>query len=219
MFVAFNNLIGCKFGKLTVIDRAENTNGNKARWICKCDCGKEKQKSVTTYDLKSGKVKSCGCLYFESNKERNKKHGLKHTRLYKIWSTMKRRCNCSNANEYKNYGGKGIKVCDEWANDFQTFHDWAMSNGYADNLTIDRIDVNGNYEPLNCRWVDMKTQQNNRRNNRIINYYGAKYTVAELSELLSIPYATLLNRINSGWKDKDLAMTPNLNNKNIRRTI
>jgi hypothetical protein len=107
-------------------------------------------------------------------------------------------------------------MCQEWAN-FNSFYDWAMANGYAENLTIDRIDVNGNYEPSNCRWVDMKTQQNNRNNNRKVDYCGIKLTVSELSTILSIPYSTLLNRINSGWGESELGMKPNLNNKNIRR--
>lgn len=216
--MAFDSLIGCKFGKLTVIGRAENTKQGKAKWLCRCDCGKAKQKSVTSNDLKSGKVKSCGCLRSEGNKGKNKKHGLTNSRLFRIWSSMKRRCNCTNIYTYKNYGSKGIKVCEEWL-DFQAFYDWAMANGYADKLSIDGINNDGNYEPSNCRWVDMKVQENNRTNNRVVNYSGNKYTVSELADLLSIPYATLLYRINSGWKDRELSLTPSLNNKNIRRYI
>lgn len=211
-----NNLVGKKFGKLTVISRAENTKDGKARWLCKCDCGKIKSKSVTTYDLQSGKVKSCGCLYYVSNKGRNKTHGLTNSRLHRIWSGIHSRCFYKGNFSFEHYGGRGITVCQEWTN-FNSFYDWAMANGYAENLTIDRIDVNGNYEPSNCRWVDMKTQQNNRSNNRKVDYCGIKLTVSELSTILSIPYATLLNRINSGWGESELAMKPNLNNKNIRR--
>ena len=217
--MAFKSLIGRKFGKLTVISRAENTSSGKAKWICICDCGGEKKKSVTTYDLRSGRVKSCGCLYFESNRERNKKHGKTKTKIYRIWSGMKARCSRPSSFAYKNYGGRGITICKEWLHDFQAFYDWAMAHGYADDLSIDRIDVNGNYEPSNCIWTSMKKQENNRRNNRIIEFCGEKYTVAELADLLSIPYATLLNRINSGWNECEFAMTPNLNNKNLRRKI
>ena len=215
----FNNLIGQKFGKLTVIGRAENSKNGKAKWLCRCDCGKLKQKNVTTNDLKSGKVKSCGCLYFESNKERNKTHGFTHTRLYNIRNSMIQRCTNPKNKSYDTYGARGITVCDEWRNSFDKFREWALAKGYADNLSIDRIDNSGSYEPSNCRWVDMKTQENNRSNNRIIDYYGTKYTVAELSELLSISYATLLNRINSGWKECELKITPNLKNKKIRRML
>jgi hypothetical protein len=217
--MAYKSLIGFKFGRLTVISRDDNTKSGKAKWICRCDCGRLKNKSVTSSDLKSGKVKSCGCIYCESNKERNKTHGKTHTRLYNIWCSMKARCNVPNSSAYKDYGGRGITICREWQNDFQAFYDWAIANGYAENLSIDRIDADGNYEPSNCRWTSMKKQENNRRNNRIVVFSGKKYTVAELSDLLLIPYATLLNRINSGWKECELGIAPNLNNKNIRRAI
>ena len=163
-----NNLIGQRFGKLTVIGRAENSNTGKTRWLCKCDCGNMKKNSVDSHSLKTGKVKSCGCLYRESNNKNARIHGLTKSRLHLIWSGMKARCNNPKANGYMQYGGKGVTVCDEWTHDFKTFYDWATANGYADNLTIDRIDVNGNYEPSNCRWVSWKVQENNRSNNRIV---------------------------------------------------
>ena len=212
------DLTGQKFGRLTVIERAENTKSGKARWLCRCDCGRIKSKSVTTNDLMSGKIKSCGCLYFESNKGRNKKHGLCHSRIYNIWFSLKQRCNYKCHRQYFNYGGRGIKVCDEWEHNFQAFYDWAMANGYKDDLTIDRIDNNKGYSPDNCRWVDMKTQQKNRTNNRIVIYYGVEYTVAKLAEKLNIPYQTLLHRINNGWGQEFLGIRPSLSNK-IARSI
>lgn len=120
-------------------------------------------------------------------------HGMKKTRIYKSWERIKRRCN--NPKTYKNYGGRGIKVCDEWSKDFMAFYEWAMANGYRDDLTIDRIDVNGNYEPNNCRWVTMKEQENNRRNNHHITYNGETHTIAEWGDILNIPYKVLLQRI------------------------
>lgn len=157
---------GQRFGKLTILDRAEDyvaKNGKKhVRWRCVCDCGKETV--VDTCQLVSGKTKSCGCL-----RRGNIKHGGRYDRLYKVYSNMKNRCYNKNSNDYKYYGARGISICDEWLNDYKAFKKWAESSGYDatskhGECTIDRIDVNGNYEPSNCRWTDMATQCKNRRN-------------------------------------------------------
>lgn len=211
------NLIGKKFGKLSVIARAENSPGGKAKWICLCDCGRIKEKAVLSFDLSSGKVKSCGCLYYESNKNINKTHGLTGGRLHRIWCSMKQRCFNPQSTGFKNYGGAGISICDEWRNDFQAFYEWAMAHGYADDLTIDRIDNGKGYSPDNCRWVDMKKQQNNRRNNRKVDYCGCEYTISELAAILNIPYATLLGRINSGWDQSEWGIKPNFNSKGRKK--
>lgn len=130
----------------------------------------------------------------------NYKHGKRHTRIYDIWRSMRQRCYNPNTNRYKNYGGKGIKVCDEWRESFEAFYEWAMANGYADNLTIDRKDTNGNYEPNNCRWVTMKEQQNNRLNNHLETYNGETHTIAEWSEITGIKMCTLWARLKKyGW--------------------
>ena len=187
------NLTGEKFGRLTVIERAENKN-NRTTWLCKCECGNET--IVEGFCLKHGTTKSCGCL----RREYNTKHGSSHSRLYRIWSAMKGRCLNKNSYSYKWYGERGITICNEWIDDFQRFYDWAMLNGYSDDLSIDRIDVNGNYEPNNCRWVDIKTQANNTTRNNLITHNNETHTISEWSKILDISYDTLRSRISrNGW--------------------
>ena len=207
-----NNLIGKRFGKLTVFARAENSPSGKAKWFCICECGNLKRKSVLSNDLISGRVKSCGCLYKESNKGRNTTHGLTHSRIYNIWIAMRDRCKTDAA-----YIRHKITVCDEWENSFENFYKWAMANGYSDELTLDRINTYGNYEPDNCRWATMKVQQNNRTNNRIVEYEGKPLTLAELADILGIPYATLQWRIDNGWDTANYGITPDYKNK-IKRS-
>ena len=122
-------------------------------------------------------------------------HRMSYTRVYKTWQGMKSRCSYQSDKQYKNYGGRGIKVCNEWQK-FKPFCKWAFDNGYADDLTIDRINVNGNYEPSNCRWIDRKSQANNRTNNKVIEYNNEIHTLSEWSEILCINYSTLSARLN-----------------------
>ena len=157
------NLTGKHFGKLTVIKRVNNI-GKRVTWHCQCDCGKIR--NVMSTNLICGKTSSCGCIRNAKTKETNTKHGLKNTRLYNIWVNMKQRCYNSNNPKYPIYGGRGIKICDDWKNYFFSFYNWAISNGYKENLTIDRMNVNGNYEPNNCRWITNQEQQKNRRNSK-----------------------------------------------------
>jgi hypothetical protein len=135
-------------------------------------------------------------------------HGGRKTRLYEIWYNMRQRCYNSNIESYKNYGGRGIIVCDEWKNDFVSFRDWALSNGYTESLTLDRIDVNKDYCPENCRWVSQLIQQNNRSNNHYITYNNQNKTLAEWARELNFTYKMLEHRINRGWTIEEAFTIP-----------
>lgn len=166
----YENLQGRKFGRLKVIEAAPPVvySDGRARtaWRCICDCGK--QHVVTAFNLKSGHIISCGCAKSDRNKSYFTTHNGSKERLYRVWCDIKKRCYNPKFVQYKDYGGRGISVCDEWRNNYSAFRDFAMSHGYDPSAkfgecTIDRIDVNGNYCPENCRFVDMKTQRHNRR--------------------------------------------------------
>lgn len=173
------NLSGEKFGRLTVSEYYGVSDKNQIFWKCICECGNEV--IVKTADLTSGVRKSCGCLQVESGKS-NYKYGCRTNRLYRIWRGMKARCLNKKTPQYCFYGGKGISICEEWIHDFSKFQTWALSNGYSDELTIDRINVNGNYEPANCRWATIKEQANNKTNNLYITENGKTQTLAEWCE-------------------------------------
>ena len=201
----FLDLTGQRFGKLTVIKFSKDVqSGNRKRkyWLCRCDCGNIKE--VRTDCLTSGNVKSCGCLHIENSyknltdKYRFKpKYEIQNKRLYHIWNGMKHRCYNSEDEKYHRYGGRGISICDEWLN-FDNFAKWSLNNGYADNLSIDRINNDGNYEPSNCRWTNNKQQCRNRRTNIKTQYNGKEMTLIEISEITNIPYVTLNDRYHRG---------------------
>lgn len=202
------DLTGQKFGELTAIKYAYSKN-NSRYWLCLCTCGKEK--IARTADLIAGKTKSCGCLQFKTRQNtglQSKKHGMTNSRIYNIWRRMRYRCYSNRDEHYKNYGQRGVAVCKEWLNDFSNFYNWAISNGYKDNLTIDRIDVNGNYEPLNCRWVDMKVQSNNKRNNHYISFNNEIHTISQWADLHNIRETTLCERLKRGWSMEEALTTP-----------
>lgn len=210
----FQDLTGQKFGRLKVIKRVEN-KGRQTMWLCKCDCGNEK--IVRGSHLINGYIKSCGCLNKEILRQRCSKHLQSKTRLHQIWLRMKQRCVNKNLECYKNYGGRGITVCDDWKNDFMSFYSWSMQNGYKNDLSIDRIDNNGNYEPSNCRWADRKTQARNTRSNRLITYNGQTHCISEWAEILNISKTILQDRISQNWSIEKTFKTPvRLNIKKVK---
>ncbi len=171
---------GQTFGKLIVTDNDPIRRKGQTYWKCRCICGNEKY--IFVGNLRSGATVNCGCL------EKKRYCKTKYKRLIRILNHMKQRCyNVKNPN-YKHYGARGIKICDEWLNDSRKFYKWAEENGYNDSLTIDRIDVNGNYEPRNCRWTTMKIQENNRTNNRKITLNGETKTVSQWAEEYGITH-------------------------------
>lgn len=183
------DLSGKKFGRLTVISMNHDTKDKRVRWNCICDCGNKAV--VRACNLKSGEVKSCGCLANANNKT----HGMSKTRLYTEWANMKYRCYYSRNSSFENYGGRGIKVCNEWKDNFQAFYDWAMENGYKDNLTIERKDTNGDYCPENCCWIPASEQANNRRMNLQIEYNGKTQNLKQWCNELNLDYKRTHNRI------------------------
>lgn len=207
------DLTGEKHNRLTVIKLDHiDKRGNKV-WLCKCDCGSNAL--ATTTSLNNGVKQSCGCAMVENMRKIATTHSLSRSRIYRTYTNMIRRCTSPVEIEYHNYGGRGIKVCDEWANDFMVFYDWAMANGYNDKLTIDRINNNGNYEPSNCRWATYKKQCRNKRNNRIVCINGVEKTLIEWSEISGIDRATIARRINVGWDAKDW-LKPVFHNKDFK---
>lgn len=195
-----NDPIGQKFGRLTVIRYDHSNEYNVRYFLCRCDCGNEK--IVQRSALMSGATKSCGCLSRELSHQRktNFKHGFSHKeRLYDTWENMKRRCYNPKNIRYALYGGRGITVCDEWKNDYVAFRSWALENGYADNLTIDRIDNDKGYSPENCRWATSNEQENNMSRNHLLSYHGETHTLSEWANILGITYSTISHRVSRGW--------------------
>ena len=187
------DILGERFGRLIVVEKAGPNTHRKMRWLCRCDCGN--QLIVLGDSLRNGRIQSCGCLQKELTSKRFSTHNKSEERIYRIWKTMKNRCNNPNYKWYVNYGGRGIKVCDEWQK-FESFYEWSMVSGYTETLTLDRINFNGNYEPSNCRWVDMVTQNNNKRTNHRITFNNETHTMKEWSRILGIKYSVLENRLN-----------------------
>ena len=203
------DLTGQKFGYLTVINREESDPKRKEwRWRCLCECGN--YTVVPSYRLRHGGVTSCGCHQRDCN-YRSKK-AKNHPRLYQIYRDMKARCKYESNDNYYLYGGRGIKVCDEWKN-FDAFCDWALEHGYDETApfgkcTIDRIDSNGDYSPDNCRFIDAVEQANNRRNNHYITFQGKTQTIAQWERERGFRVGTISNRLKYGWSEEEAISLP-----------
>lgn len=204
--MACKDLSNLRFGRLVVIERVENDKHDFAQWLCRCDCGTEK--IVRGISLRNGSIQSCGCLC----KERHRKtHEESKSRLFHIWQYVKGRCYNKNNTAYSYYGGRGIAVCDEWRNSFIAFRDWALSNGYNDTLTLDRIDSDGNYEPFNCRWINRKAQMRNQRKSLMFTINGITKNLADWCDEYNAPYERVRVRvIDNHWDIVSALTTPPL---------
>ena len=205
-------IIGERYGRLVVIQELETIKQPPRayirRFLCRCDCGGE---VIVSYsNLRNGNVRSCGCLKKDCGKGVLSKESPNQDklRLHMIWQSMKNRCSANSGKHYKNYKLRGISVCEEWKNDFNTFYEWAINNGYYPTLSIDRIDGTKGYSPDNCRWATAKMQANNIRTNVIITYNGESHTIPEWSQITNIPSYVIRNRRNYGWNVERTLTTP-----------
>lgn len=194
------DLTGKRFGRLVVLEYKGNL-----KWLCKCDCGNEKV--VTGQSLRRGTTLSCGCYC----KDRHpKKHGNSKEKLYRRWKSIRSRCNDPKNISWKNYGGRGIKVCDEWNKDYTAFKDWAILHGYRQDLTIDRINNDGDYCPENCRFVKRDVQARNRRNNRFLTISGVTKVAKDWAKESCVGYDAILHRIKDGLEPEKIIFEPSL---------
>lgn len=198
------DLTGKQFGYLRVIKPGGSKN-NRVVWVCECECGNIA--TITTQSLTTGNTKSCGCHKYGGRLSHGESRNSQ-TRLYRIWSGMKNRCTNETHIGFHLYGGKGIKVCEEWKS-FENFRDWANKNGYNDSLTIDRKDSSKDYEPENCRWVSYKEQSNNTNRNHYIEAFGETKTISEWSDVYGVPQKTIAARVNLlEWSSEDAVSVP-----------
>ena len=193
------NLTGKRFKNLTVIAYSHKDPYGSLMWRCRCDCGKET--IVRSTSLRKGQIESCGC------RSKSRKHGLHRHKLYNVWQGLKTRCNNPNSNRFKYYGGKGIKVCEEWL-EFNNFFNWAVTHGYKEGLTLDRLDSEKGYSLDNCQWVDYKHQNSHKSNQKRILYGGREFTLKEATRIAQVPLTTIYRRLRRGMSHKDIIELP-----------
>lgn len=203
--------IGERYGSLVVVEKSKiKTDKNIPLFLCQCDCGK--QVLIKAYRFHTGKiVHSCGC----DDKRKTSDGKYKHP-LYKIYVDMKNRCYYTKDISYSHYGMKGITVCNEWLNNFMSFYNWSVNNGWEKGLSLDRIDNNKGYSPENCRWTDIITQNNNKTNNRFLTINGETLTVAQWSRKINIKHSTILERLKRGYTEEDAVMKPIIKKNNTK---
>jgi hypothetical protein len=202
------DITGQRFGRLVAVERHHQGIQGRWHWLCKCDCGNSVV--VLGTQLRNRNTKSCGCLKSEIIARRNKDnstHNLSKHLLYTVHRNMMQRCYNNSNTSYIDYGGRGITVYQEW-HDLPSFYTWALTSGYEEHLTIERIDNDGDYCPENCKWSTFKEQANNKRNNRYITFNGETKSLAEWSDATGINYGTLKDRLNKGWTIEEALTTP-----------
>ena len=189
------DLTGNRYGRLTVLQEDGKTNHGDLRWLCKCDCGNIK--TITGSKLKRGWTKSCGCIQKEWASRNMSTHKMSNTTLYNVWLRIKSRCYYPKNNRYHRYGGRGIKMCPEWL-DFTNFYNWSMNNGYKEGLTIERIDIDKDYEPSNCCWIPLEEQARNKSNTVWRTYQSRRMCMAQFSRETGISINVIRNRLKKG---------------------
>lgn len=205
------DITGRRFGRWTVIKDSGQRKLSRVLWECRCGCGTVKL--LSSNHLLRGNSLSCGCIRNELTSARKYKHGMSKDRLYRIWAGMISRCHTPSQSSFKNYGGRGISVCDEWRYDFYPFYDWSMKNGYKEDLTIDRMDLNGNYCPENCRWIPFSEQCNNTRQSHFITIGEKTLTIKQWSVVVGMSDKVIRCRLRNGWSEYDAVMVPKLTGK------
>lgn len=199
-------LEGKRFGRWTVIEQVGVDGRGEKMYRCQCDCGNIR--TVRSSNLRGGKSSSCGCFANELVSKRSRTHGMSNSRIFYIWGGMLNRCNNPNDYHYKWYGGRGISVCPEWMQSFESFYEWSITNGYSDEMSIDRIDNDGNYEPSNCRWITHREQMHNTCRNVMLTYEGKTMCAIEWSREVGIKEGTIRYRKKHGWSDEKTLTTP-----------
>lgn len=202
-------VVGKKYGRWTVLEELEENSNHKRIVRCQCSCDKKTIQDTYLDNLRSGKSKSCGCIVIEKNTT----HGLSNDRLYTIHKGILARCGTPTHRDYKNYGARGICVYEEWKNDFMSFYSWAINNGYMENLTLERKDVNGNYEPNNCTWITIEEQQLNKRDTIYVEHDGIRERLSDLSKRVGILHKTLKYRLEQNYSYEELIKEPIYNRK------
>lgn len=201
----YDALIGKRQGSITILGIEKIVPKVGRLWRCRCDCGEEFLTSTSS--LVSSGRKYCHTCALKKNSERTKKQLGKHfqsgTRLHKLWMAMKRRCYCAGDTGYRYYGARGIRVCDEWYNNFESFRDWALSNGYDDSLSLDRKDCNGNYCPENCQWIPLEDQKYNKRSSRFITVLGETHLLTEWARIIGVSHAAIIHAEKRGQRAED----------------